>query len=143
MKKLILDQKTISEIQRNGEEAYPDEGAGLIFGKDVSGNRTAIEIYPLKNSKNEDSRHNRYLITAKDMLLGETEAEKKGLDVIGIFHSHPDHPAKPSQFDLDWALPWYSYIISSIENGEATISRSWQLKDDRTKFIEEIIEIKK
>lgn len=64
-----------------------------------------------------------------------------GLDIVGVFHSHPDHPNRPSQFDRDWALPWYSYIITSVSAGKAVESRSWRLADDRTNFTEEDIEI--
>ena len=75
------------------------------------------------------------------MLHGETEAARRGLDVIGIFHSHPDHPAEPSGFDRDWALPWYSYIITTVEQGRAVRSRSWLLKEDHSGYDEETIQI--
>ncbi len=141
MKELYINEEILIEIKNNGSLAYPEEGAGFIFGKEKEDKRTALFSYPIQNSRDAKDRHNRYLITPNDMLKGEREAEKLGLDIIGIFHSHPDHPAKPSQFDIDWALPWYSYIITSVENGIAKTSRSWRLLDDRTEFLEENIEI--
>jgi proteasome lid subunit RPN8/RPN11 len=73
------------------------------------------------------------------MLRGENEAARRGLDVIGVFHSHPDHPNRPSGYDLEWALPWYSYVITSVQGGRAVESRSWRLQDDRQGFAEEAI----
>ncbi len=141
--KLLIGEDTLITIHQNGENAYPEEGAGLIFGTDKEGGRKAISVYPLNNSREDTARHNRYLITPKDMLKGEIEAEKLGLDVIGVFHSHPDHPDRPSEFDREWAMPWFSYIITSVKEGKAKSSRSWRLLDDRTAFSEEKIELNK
>jgi proteasome lid subunit RPN8/RPN11 len=75
------------------------------------------------------------------MLEGEKEAAKQDLSIIGVFHSHPDHPNLPSEFDREYAIPWYSYLITSVHDGKATSSRSWRLEDDRERFQEEQIEI--
>ena len=83
------------------------------------------------------SRRRRYAIDPKEMLEAEDEVEKMGIDIVGIFHSHPDHPPRPSEFDLAWAMPWFSYIITSVSQGKAVESRSWRLSDDRSSFIEE------
>ena len=72
-------------------------------------------------------------------MAGEMEAMRMGLDIVGIFHSHPDHPNRPSEFDREWALPWFSYVITSIQQGKAAGSRSWRLEDNRQSFIEETI----
>jgi proteasome lid subunit RPN8/RPN11 len=69
------------------------------------------------------------------------EAERLGLSLIGVFHSHPDHPDQPSEFDRQWAQPFFSYIITSVEAGKAVESRSWRLEEDRSQFVEEIIQI--
>ena len=87
----------------------------------------------------ESEQHNRVLITPKDVLRAERFAREKKLDVIGYYHSHPDHPARPSQFDLDHALPVWTYIIVSIEKGKAVDLRSWEMENDRSKFNEEEI----
>jgi proteasome lid subunit RPN8/RPN11 len=133
---LHITEELIAQIQAHGARHYPEEGAGLILGKYKVGGRTAESLIQLKNSSQPDSRHNRYIIEAKDVLAGEDHAEKLGLDVIGVFHSHPDHPAQPSDFDLEWALPNFSYIITSVCAGKAVSSRSWCISDDGS-FIEE------
>ena len=80
-------------------------------------------------------------LTPQDMLRSEQEAARLGLDVIGVFHSHPDHPNQPSEFDRQWAMPWFSYIITSVNQGTAAGSRSWRLADDRAQFVEESIQV--
>jgi proteasome lid subunit RPN8/RPN11 len=95
----------------------------------------------LNNAREDGARHDRYLITPQDYLHGEQEAAKLGLEVIGVFHSHPDHPDQPSEFDRKWALPWFSYLITSIQAGKAIESRSWRLSEDRSYFEEEQLSI--
>jgi len=137
--KIYLPAEILSKIHRLGEDAYPEEGAGLLLGREADGKREVSDILPLTNSREDTARHNRYLITAEDMLAGEMEAIRRGVDIVGVFHSHPDHPNRPSEFDRDWALPWYSYIITSVQQGQQAGSRSWRLADDRSKFSEEAI----
>jgi proteasome lid subunit RPN8/RPN11 len=129
-------------IARHIEAAYPEEGVGFLLGADGDP-RHVQAVYRLENAREEDARHNRYLITPQDMLLAEREAERTGKDVIGVFHSHPDHPDRPSSFDQEWALPWFSYLITTVENGLATTSHCWRLKDDRSAFLEEEVMWKK
>jgi proteasome lid subunit RPN8/RPN11 len=133
---LRIAEELIAQIHSHGARHYPEEGAGLILGKYEGRRRTAEYLIQVKNSSQPDSRHNRYIIEATDVLAGELQAEKLGLDVIGGFHSHPDHPAQPSDFDLKWALPNFSYIITSIYAGKAVSSRSWCISDDGI-FVEE------
>jgi proteasome lid subunit RPN8/RPN11 len=83
----------------------------------------------------------RYEIAPEDVMATENEAEKVGLEVLGIFHSHPDHPPVPSATDLDAALPWYSYLITSIDRGRAVQSRSWRLSEDRGELVEEELDV--
>ncbi len=136
-----IPYKILSTIHAHGEAAYPDEGAGLLLGNDTDDGRQVKTIVPLTNPREDDSRHNRYLITPQDLLEGENQATRLGLDVIGIFHSHPDHPNRPSEFDREWALPWFSYLITSVQQGRAIESRSWRLAEDRSQFNEELIEV--
>lgn len=139
--KLLIPKALLESIHQHGERAYPEEGAGFLLGKQDADTRQVKELIPLSNSREDDARHNRYLLTAKDMLHGETEAQKRGLDVVGVFHSHPDHPNQPSEFDREWALPWFSYLITSVANGQTAGSRSWRLEEDRSGFREEEIEL--
>ncbi len=133
-----IPAKVLTEIHTHGETAYPQEAAGLMLGYEQNGVRFVQSLLKLENAQEDSSRHNRYLITAEDMLLGELEAERLGLTIVGIFHSHPDHPNLPSEFDREWAIPWYSYLITSIQEGKAVDSKSWRLRDDRSGFIEEV-----
>lgn len=136
---LNLSTSILSQIWADGERAYPEEGAGLMLGRYENGRREVQAILPLTNSREDSARHNRYLISAEDMLAGEMEAMRLGFDIVGIFHSHPDHPNRPSEFDREWALPWFSYVITSVLQGKAAGSRSWRLDDDRQSFSEEAI----
>ncbi len=140
---LQISSQVLKQIHHHGEEAYPEEGAGLMLGKVDGEARVVTEILGIDNAREDGARHNRYLITAQDMLTGEQEAMRRGLDIIGIFHSHPDHPNQPSEFDREWALPWFSYVITSVQFGKALESRSWRLQEDRSSFDEEQFFIQK
>jgi len=138
---LIKSTKEIEKVIREfGEQEYPNECCGLLFGKINSDNSKEItEILPISNAQNQENKYNRFLITSKDIIKGELYARKRKIDIIGFYHSHPDHPAKPSQFDLDHAWPVYSYIIVSVIKGKADLMTSWLLSYDRAKFEEEVI----
>jgi proteasome lid subunit RPN8/RPN11 len=136
---LSLTPALLTAIQAHGEAAYPNEGAGLLLGQATGSDKTLTAILPIANKWEAEEQFHSFLITPDDMLRGETEAARRGLDVIGIFHSHPDHVAVPSGFDQDWALPWYSYIITSIEKASAVSTRSWLLREDRSGFEEEAL----
>ena len=138
--KLILSSELLAKINTSVEESYPEEGAGFLLGLDGVARRV-VSLYPLTNTREEAARRNRYLITPQDYLKGEMEAETLGLDIIGVYHSHPDHPNRPSEFDREWAQPFFSYVITSVQAGRAVESRSWRLSEDRAQFIEEIIEV--
>lgn len=138
---LTISRDLYARILQHLLAAYPNEGVGLLLGHAGDGKanleKTAKAVLPLANKFEADEQHHRYSVTAQDMLDGETEAAGLGLDVIGIVHSHPDHPAQPSEYDREFALPWYSYLIVSVQKGAATHARAWVLADDRSQFIEE------
>ncbi len=140
---LEIPADILTAIHAHGEEAYPEEGAGFLLGTDGSRAtpRRVQAILPLPNSRERDARHNRYLITPKDYLQAELEADRRGLSLIGVFHSHPDHPNRPSEFDREWAQPFFSYLITSVERGRAVASRSWRLREDRSAFDEERLSV--
>ncbi len=138
---LQIPRELLLQIWDHGENTYPEENAGLILGTVNGEERWAISLLPLDNKTLSESRHNRYLINPEDMIAGEHEAERLALEILGVFHSHPDHPAEPSEFDRQWALPWFSYIITSVDRGHAIESRSWRLSDDRSQMIEEGINV--
>ena len=139
---LQLAAELLAQIHAHGEQAYPEEGAGFLLGAyDDNNKREVTTIFPLANSREEEARHNRYLITPEDYLKAELEADRLGLSLIGVFHSHPDHPNRPSEFDREWAQPFFSYIITSVQSGKAMESCSWRLTEDRTKFEKEEIKL--
>lgn len=138
---LIVEGPLLDQIHEHGQGAYPEETAGFLLGI-IGEERRVREIILIANAREESARKNRYLIDPQDYLHAELEAERRKLDVIGVFHSHPDHPNAPSEFDRQWALPQFSYLITTIQEGKAVGSRSWRLADDRASFAEEVIEVR-
>ncbi|MDP4177795.1 MAG: M67 family metallopeptidase [Bacillota bacterium] len=134
------NDKTAEKIRKFGEGEYPNECCGLIFGKiNKDGSKEINDILPIINAREDENKYNRFLITSKDMLKGELYARKNNTEIIGFYHSHPDHPAEPSKFDLDHAWPVYSYIIVSVVKGKSEKMTSWVLSSDRSSFQEEQI----
>jgi proteasome lid subunit RPN8/RPN11 len=138
---LQIPDRLYGEITAHLQAAYPNEGAGLLLGAVNSQGKAVKAIKPFANKFDSGEQYHRYLISAEDMLQGEMEAERLGLDVVGVFHSHPDHPAQASEYDREYALPWYSYLIVSVQHGAAADSRSWVLADDRSSFEEEPVNV--
>jgi len=142
---LILTQDIEMQIRKHGEETYPFECCGIFGGLRQENKNNIIELYPVLNSREESAKHNRFLMTPKDILMAEKQFRKNGIELLGFYHSHPDHPAIPSQFDLDHASwPEYSYAIVAVEKGVSQLLTSWSLAEDRSKFMpEEIVKIGK
>jgi proteasome lid subunit RPN8/RPN11 len=138
---IYLTKEQIEQIEAHGARTYPHECGGMLVGRFEEGRKTLVELLPMENAMDEAEQHNRVLILPKDVLRAERYARSRRLDVIGYYHSHPDHPAVPSQFDLDHALPVWTYIIVSVEKGKAVDLRAWEMENDRTRFNEEEIEI--
>jgi len=136
---LLLSKEILKQIFAHGEDAYPEEGAGFLLGSYDGDQRQIEQIFTTGNAREDEARHNRYLVTPEDYLKAEITAEGLGLSLIGVFHSHPDHPNRPSEFDREWAQPFFSYVITSVNAGKAVESRSWRLTEDRSKFEEEKI----
>ena len=134
---LNISNQLVEKINTHLEEAYPDEGAGFLIGDEGE----VKEILALSNAREDEARHNRFLITPEDYLKAELKADSLGLSLIGVFHSHPDCPNVPSEYDREWAQPFFSYIITRVDNGKVNNHRSWKLVEDRTKYEEEKIEI--
>jgi proteasome lid subunit RPN8/RPN11 len=134
---LAISKELLDQIHAHGESSYPEEGAGFLIGD--SGK--VENILRLPNAREDEARHNRFLITPEDYLKAELTADKLGLSLIGVFHSHPDHPNRPSEYDREWAQPFFSYIITTVNEGKAIASRSWRLLEDRSKFEEQEIQV--
>jgi proteasome lid subunit RPN8/RPN11 len=126
-------------IRGDGQNAYPNECCGVLMGLVESEIKIVKQAQAIHNSQKDSEQYHRFLITPEDMLNAEQTARKLGLDVIGFYHSHPDCPAVPSDYDKDHALPFYSYVIASVEKGVAKELASWELATDRTAFLLEKI----
>lgn len=137
---LSLSDQIIASITIHAERDYPHECGGMLIGRFDEEGKTAVETFPLENAREEEARHNRVLILPKDVLRAERYARERKLDVVGYYHSHPDDRAVPSQYDLDHALPVWSYVIASVIKGKVDDIASWEMENDRSRFNEEIIE---
>lgn len=126
-------------IREHGEETFPNECCGFMLGTANGDSRNVAELLPAYNDREEEAQYNRFLITSEAFMKGEKAARAKNLDIVGFYHSHPNAPARPSQYDLDHAWPWYSYVIVSIVDKTADKMTSWILAEDRTAFQEEEI----
>ena len=144
-----LSQPQLDDIKRHGELEYPSECCGVLLGRQNGTHKEVREVVPLKNLRhdqeraqqlmpvddpNRETERNRFLIDPLDQLRVEKDARARGLEVLGYYHSHPDHPARPSVYDRDHAWPWYSYVIVSVERGIAKDLTSWVLAEDGTAF---------
>lgn len=129
-------------IRRYGEQAYPGECCGVLAGKvervEAEG-KQVLRLVPVPNRRTDDPH--RYLIAADDLRRVEAELKQNGLEVVGYYHSHPDHPAVPSAFDTDHAWPWYSYIIVRVDRGRGAELASWVLDDERSVMRPESFEV--
>ena len=128
-------------IREHGQRAYPHECCGFMLGRDENGQRHIAKVVPAMNDRGEEELHNRFTITPEAFMAADKTARAENLDVLGFYHSHPDAPARPSQYDLDHAWPIYSYVIVAIEEGNAANMTSWVLRDDRSQFDEQVIEV--
>ncbi len=129
---VLLSESVLEAIRAHGRATYPDECCGALIGRDGE----VSEPFALPNTTEEGPRR-RFLVRPVDYRAAEARATEAGAELLGFYHSHPDHPAQPSQYDLDHAWPVVSYVIVSVRNGEAGELRSWRLRDDRSQFDEE------
>ncbi|GAB4271818.1 MAG: M67 family metallopeptidase [Candidatus Promineifilaceae bacterium] len=141
---LVLPNEVYEAIKAHGAAAYPYEGCGLLLGVMENGRIQVQEIRPLANVwPVEEEKRVRFRIDPEAWKQVELAAMSTGLDVVGVFHSHPDHPPVASLRDLAWAAwPGYAYLITQVVAGKPTLSRSWQLLPDRSGFVEETVEIR-
>lgn len=139
---LTLSQSLLKEIEAHGVASYPYEGCGLLLGQTAHGENRVEAIFPVENrwAGAEDEKRERFSIAPEDMLRAELAAMTADQEVVGVFHSHPDHEPVASPRDLAWAA-WtgYSYLITTVRENRPGESRSWQLRPDRSGFDEEDI----
>ena len=129
----------VSHIHEHAKETYPEECAGVLVGMDSGGTKVIVDVWRADNTFEEEERSHRFLIEPLKIREFEEKARERDLDILGFYHSHPDHPAEPSEYDRDHAWPYYSYIIASVSSENVEDMRSWVLRDDRSGYDEETI----
>lgn len=134
---LILHEKVKEEIIADALAAFPDECCGFLFGKEEGEERIVTAMQVVINAKEGDKRR-RFAIAPKDYLRAEMFADNNGLQLLGVYHSHPNHPAVPSEHDRVAAQPYFSYIIVSIIDNDWNSTRSWRLNGEQ-QFEEELV----
>ncbi|MGH9329315.1 MAG: Mov34/MPN/PAD-1 family protein [Vicinamibacterales bacterium] len=157
MSRLRIADGALEAIRRHAAETYPDECCGALIGHADSGSpraaesasssaagsaqplQSVISVVPLANTTDEGAR-TRFLVRPADYRHAEARARADGAELVGFYHSHPDHPARPSEHDLDHAWPNLSYVIVAVERGRPGAIASWRLRADRTTFDEEGLE---
>ena len=133
---LVLGAEADTGIRRHGRESYPHECCGALIGR----GQLVREAWALPNTTTEGPRH-RFLVRPADYRAAERRARELGAELLGFYHSHPDHPARPSSYDLDHAWPVFAYVIVAVEGGEPRALTSWRLREDRSAFDEEPVEV--
>jgi proteasome lid subunit RPN8/RPN11 len=126
---ITLNAAVLASIRDHGRDTYPNECCGALLGRDG----VVAETFALPNTTEEGPRR-RFLVRPADYRAAEARATAGGHDLLGFYHSHPDHPARPSQYDLDHAWPSFSYIIIAVRDGEPGALTSWRLREDRSEF---------
>ena len=136
------EKEILDAVRDHGRTRYPEECCGFLLGRlDRDGRKVIVASQPAENVRPEN-RERRYTIAPEDYLAADRDAQRKGLDVVGFYHSHPDHPARPSATDLAEAtFPEYLYVITSVNKGEPGDLTAWTLAADRSRFVEEAIDI--
>jgi proteasome lid subunit RPN8/RPN11 len=137
---ITIAEKQLTEIREHGIRDYPYECCGLLLGRFRADGKFVTETYPISNAREESAKRNRFLITPEELMKGERYARQHDLEVVGFYHSHPDSPAVPSQYDLEHAWPTYSYIIISTTADRAHDLFSWEQEPDRSRFNQEEIQ---
>ena len=130
--RITLSDAVMTAVRKHGAETYPNECCGALIGRDG----TVLESFALPNMTEEGPRR-RFLVRPQDYRAAEARAAETGRELLGFYHSHPDHPAQPSRYDLDHAWPSFSYVIVSVRDRQARELRSWRLRDDRSQFDEQ------
>lgn len=139
-----LSNALYRQIEQEGVRAYPNECCGVMIGRDVkqpdgSTRRIVDRLQPLTNSFEQDEQYHRFRLDPKEFIAAEKAAAAEGKLLLGFYHSHPDHPARPSEYDRQHAWPFYSYIIVAIEKAQPKVMTSWLLDEATEQFTEEAV----
>jgi proteasome lid subunit RPN8/RPN11 len=135
---VTLSHTLQNEIVEQMQACFPNEGGGFLLGEVEEDTVTIRDIIQIENSFAEEEQFHRYAMQPADWARMEDEAEKRGLSLVGYYHSHPSSPAIPSKYDRDHALPNFVYIITAVYTGPKCLEqRAWRLRDDRSQFDED------
>jgi proteasome lid subunit RPN8/RPN11 len=137
---LILSPVQVRQIETEGAAAYPNECCGILFGHDEPARRVVDRLMPVPNDFDETERFHRFSISPQLLMDAEKNAADMGDLVLGFYHSHPDHPARPSEYDRQHGWPFYSYIIVAIEKRTPRLMTSWLLNETTEQFEEQPIQ---
>jgi proteasome lid subunit RPN8/RPN11 len=129
----------VGHIHDHAKETYPEECSGVMVGMDVGEMKIVVDVWRAENTFEEDERGHRFLIDPKEYIAFEKRAGERDMDILGVYHSHPDHPAEPSDYDREHAWPGWSYVIASVSENGVEDMRSWLLRDDRSGYEDEPI----
>ncbi|MEK6570652.1 MAG: M67 family metallopeptidase [Bacteroidota bacterium] len=135
-----ITKSLLEKLKAHARRTYPEECCGILLGRENGDEKVVSDVIEIDNARNEQ-RERRFLITPQAYQEADKEARKRALEILGFYHSHPDHPAWPSQYDLEHAWAWFSYMITSVEQGEPKETSSWVLREDRSAFDQEEIKI--
>lgn len=135
---LCLNHTVLHKMKVHAMGTYPEECCGVVLGEEADGHRRVHDVLAIHNTVDRQ-RNRRFLVSPEEYRRAEQHARDQGMQILGWYHSHPDHPAQPSSFDLNHALPWFSYVIVSVERGIPASVRSWLMRDDRSTFDEEAL----
>lgn len=136
---LHMPQTVYDEIIAHAKDSYPNECCGVLVGGCYKGRRV-FECHRVTNI-NIDRAMDRYVIDPKELNLIDKMSRVQGMDIVGFYHSHPDHPAKPSETDREWGQPGYSYVIVSVKGGKEVQVRSWSFDHESEPFSEEKLRV--
>jgi proteasome lid subunit RPN8/RPN11 len=139
MNSIILSSSFFSKIEQEGAAAFPNECCGIIYGHDYADRRVVSRLEPVANEFEAGEQYHRFSITPKDLINAEKSAAEHGELMLGFYHSHPDHPARPSEYDRVHAWPFYSYVIVSIMGGKPVDMTCWVLDEQTEQFVQQPI----
>lgn len=131
---IVVSKALFEQIEREGAQTYPNECCGIMIGRDEGGRRVVERLEPVNNQFEEGEQYHRFLITPDVLMKAEKSAGARGKLVLGFYHSHPDHPARPSEYDREHAWPFYSYVIVAITKREPTDMTCWVLDEETEAF---------
>jgi proteasome lid subunit RPN8/RPN11 len=136
MNAIVLPKSIAMQIEAEGVRAYPNECCGILIGKEVDGKKRVERLAPMKNVFDAGEQYHRFSIDPLAQIEAEKSADEAGQMVLGYYHSHPDHPALPSEYDRTHVPPWsfYGHIIVAIEKGRPAAMTAWYMDEESEQF---------